>query len=92
MTIPTSDEQLPARTAESDAMSRDLLCRGFAFVGSTICYAFMQAVGRVNDHATDCFRYEEIVRSARPARHKIAEPGGRAPVDAPSHSTRTTQR
>jgi DNA-3-methyladenine glycosylase I len=50
-------QQLPARTAESDAMSKDLRRRGFNFVGSTICYAFMQAVGMVNDHATNCFRY-----------------------------------
>jgi DNA-3-methyladenine glycosylase I len=49
-------EQLPARTPESDALSRDLLARGFRFVGSTICYAFMQAVGMVDDHALDCFR------------------------------------
>jgi DNA-3-methyladenine glycosylase I len=49
-------EQLPARTPESDALSRDLLARGFKFVGSTICYAFMQAVGMVDDHALDCFR------------------------------------
>jgi len=49
---------LPARTAESDAMSKDLLRRGFKFVGSTICYAFMQAIGMVNDHSTDCFRYK----------------------------------
>ena len=49
---------LPARTAESDAMSKDLLRRGFKFVGSTICYAFMQAVGMVNDHSADCFRYK----------------------------------
>jgi DNA-3-methyladenine glycosylase I len=49
--------QVPARTRESDALSRDLLKRGFKFVGSTICYAFMQAVGMVNDHTTDCFRY-----------------------------------
>jgi DNA-3-methyladenine glycosylase I len=55
-----STKQLPARTAESDAMSKDLLKRGFKFVGSTICYAFMQAVGMVNDHTTDCFRYKEI--------------------------------
>jgi len=48
---------LPAKTAESDALSRDLRKRGFRFVGSTICYAFMQAVGMVNDHTTDCFRY-----------------------------------
>ena len=50
-------KQIPARTAESDALSRDLGRRGFKFVGSTICYAFMQAVGMVNDHTTDCFRY-----------------------------------
>jgi DNA-3-methyladenine glycosylase I len=49
--------EIPARTSVSDAMSRDLLKRGFKFVGSTICYAFMQAVGMVNDHAMDCFRY-----------------------------------
>ena len=49
--------QLPARTAESDALSRELRARGFKFVGSTICYAFMQAVGMVNDHTVDCFRY-----------------------------------
>jgi DNA-3-methyladenine glycosylase I len=49
--------QVPARTAESDAMSKDLLKRGFKFAGSTICYAFMQAVGMVNDHAVDCFRH-----------------------------------
>jgi DNA-3-methyladenine glycosylase I len=51
--------QVPARTAESDAMSKDLLKRGFKFVGSTICYAFMQAVGMVNDHAVDCFRHKK---------------------------------
>ncbi|HEV2400080.1 MAG TPA: DNA-3-methyladenine glycosylase I [Candidatus Sulfotelmatobacter sp.] len=51
-------KQVPARTPESDAMSKDLLRRGFKFVGSTICYAFMQAVGMVNDHAADCFRYK----------------------------------
>jgi DNA-3-methyladenine glycosylase I len=51
--------EIPARTAISDAMSRDLLQRGFKFVGSTICYAFMQAVGLVNDHTTECFRYEK---------------------------------
>ena len=49
--------QIPARTSESDALSRDLLRRGFKFVGSTICYAFMQAVGLVNDHTVDCYRY-----------------------------------
>ena len=48
--------ELPARTPESDALSRDLLRRGFKFVGSTICYAYMQACGLVNDHTSDCFR------------------------------------
>jgi DNA-3-methyladenine glycosylase I len=51
-----SFRQVPARTPESDALSRDLLARGFKFVGSTICYAFMQAVGLVNDHTENCFR------------------------------------
>ena len=51
---------LPAHTEQSDAMSKDLKRRGFNFVGPTICYAFMQAVGMVNDHTTDCFRYKEI--------------------------------
>jgi DNA-3-methyladenine glycosylase I len=50
---------IPARTSESDAMSKDLKKHGFTFVGSTICYAFMQAVGMVNDHAVTCFRYEQ---------------------------------
>jgi len=47
-------------TAVSDAMSKDLKSRGFSFVGSTICYAFMQAVGMVNDHTVDCFRWKEL--------------------------------
>ena len=51
---------VPARTAESDAMSRDLLRRGFKFVGSTICYAFMQAIGMVNDHLVSCPRHAEL--------------------------------
>jgi DNA-3-methyladenine glycosylase I len=51
-------KEVPARTTESDALSRDLLRRRFKFVGSTICYAFMQAVGLVNDHTTDCFRHK----------------------------------
>ena len=50
-------DTLPARTAQSDAISKDLASRGFKFVGSTICYAFMQAVGMVNDHDVECFRY-----------------------------------
>jgi DNA-3-methyladenine glycosylase I len=53
----TTSKRLPARTRESDAMSEDLKRRGFRFVGTTICYAFMQATGMVNDHASDCFRY-----------------------------------
>jgi DNA-3-methyladenine glycosylase I len=53
---------LPAKTAESDAMSKDLKKRGFRFVGSTICYAFMQATGMVNDHLVDCYRYEELAK------------------------------
>jgi len=52
--------KVPARTPESDAMSKDLLKRGFKFVGSTICYAFMQAVGMVNDHTVDCFRHRQV--------------------------------
>ena len=51
---------IPARTPESDALSKDLKQRGFAFVGSTICYAHMQAVGMVNDHTTDCFRHAQL--------------------------------
>jgi DNA-3-methyladenine glycosylase I len=53
-------KDVPARTPEADAMSKDLLRRGFRFVGPTICYAFMQAVGMVNDHLTSCFRHREI--------------------------------
>jgi len=56
-----SMRQVPARTSESDAMSKDLQRRGFKFVGSTICYAFMQAVGMVNDHVVNCFRYKELL-------------------------------
>jgi len=51
---------IPATSPESDAMSKDLLRRGFKFVGSTICYAFMQAAGMVNDHAVECFRHREV--------------------------------
>ena len=52
--------EIPSRTPESDAMSKDLKRRGFRFVGSTICYAFMQATGMVNDHVVDCFRHREL--------------------------------
>jgi DNA-3-methyladenine glycosylase I len=51
---------IPSKTPEAEAMSKDLKKRGFTFVGPTICYAFMQAVGMVNDHTTDCFRYQEL--------------------------------
>lgn len=57
-----SMKDIPAKTAESDAMSKDLLKRGFKFVGSTICYAHMQAAGMVNDHLVGCFRYTELTR------------------------------
>ena len=57
--------QVPARTTESDAMSRDLLRRGFKFVGSTICYALMQATGIVNDHLMTCPRYKELDSEVR---------------------------
>ena len=69
-----------ARTPESDALSRDLVQRGFKFVGSTICYAFMQAVGMVNDHDLSCFRYRQVsdklgtnqrVRKGRASAHKL---------------------
>jgi DNA-3-methyladenine glycosylase I len=56
--------EVPAKTPESDAMSKELLRRGFKFVGSTICYAFMQAVGMVNDHTTDCFRHNQRAPSS----------------------------
>jgi len=58
-------KRLPAKTVESDAMSKDLQKRGFRFVGSTICYAFMQATGMVNDHLVGCFRYEELEAGGR---------------------------
>ena len=59
-----SMKEVPAKTTESDAMSKDLKRRGFKFVGSTICYAFMQAVGMVNDHLVGCFRHGELWRAA----------------------------
>jgi len=54
------EAEIPSKTEESIAMSKDLIKRGFKFVGPTICYAFMQAAGMVNDHTTDCFRYHEV--------------------------------
>lgn len=56
----TSMQRVPAQTTESQKMSKDLLKRGFRFVGPTICYAFMQAVGMVNDHLVECYRYKEV--------------------------------
>ncbi|HXH21957.1 MAG TPA: DNA-3-methyladenine glycosylase I [Dehalococcoidia bacterium] len=58
--------ELPAETPESKAMSRDLQKRGFRFVGPTICYAFMQAAGMVNDHLVTCFRYAEVATAGKP--------------------------
>lgn len=68
--------QVPAKTRESDAMSAELKRRGFNFVGSTICYAFMQAAGLVNDHLVDCFRHREVQGMAtvgqKPGRHPVS--------------------
>ncbi len=64
----TGRGDVPASTPDSDAMSKDLKRRGFNFVGTTICYAFMQAVGMVNDHLVDCFRYKALARPARSSR------------------------
>jgi DNA-3-methyladenine glycosylase I len=63
---PRTPREVPARTTISDALSKDLKRRGFNFVGSTICYAFMQAVGMVNDHSVDCFRYRGLSRKPMP--------------------------
>jgi DNA-3-methyladenine glycosylase I len=63
---PRALSDVPARTLESDTLSRDLLARGFKFVGPTICYAFMQAVGMVDDHTIDCFRKSRPARRRRP--------------------------
>ncbi|MGH2557392.1 MAG: DNA-3-methyladenine glycosylase I [Actinomycetota bacterium] len=60
----TSLEEIPGETAESRAMSKDLKKRGFRFVGPTVCYAFMQAAGLVNDHEVTCYRYREVASSA----------------------------
>lgn len=59
------EKEIPAFTQESDAMSKDMKKRGFKFVGSTICYAFMQATGMVNDHTISCFRYKEVENKRR---------------------------
>ena len=64
---PKSEDEIPATSPEAQAMSKDLIKRGFKFVGPTICYAFMQAAGLVNDHLTSCFRYRELKHSSRSA-------------------------
>ncbi len=66
--------EIPAQTAQSDAMSKDLKSRGFSFVGSTIIYAHMQAVGMVNDHVIDCFRHPEVAKLGR-GRHAHGRSG-----------------
>jgi DNA-3-methyladenine glycosylase I len=63
-----SIKQIPATSKESDAMSQDLRARGFSFVGSTICYAFMQGSGMINDHTIDCFRHKQVQRAGRKKR------------------------
>ena len=63
--------ELPTKTKLSEAMSKDLKKQGFNFVGAKICYAFMQAVGMVNDHTTDCFRYKEIKELAQPGKSSV---------------------
>jgi DNA-3-methyladenine glycosylase I len=63
-------KEIPVRTPQSDALSRDLVRRGFKFVGTTICYAFMQAVGMVNDHMIECFRYQQIAQDPDFAQRK----------------------
>jgi len=60
-----SDSEIPASTPESDKLSKDLISRGFKFVGTTICYAFMQGAGITNDHLVDCFRYKEIQKNIK---------------------------
>ena len=79
-----SPRQVPARTTESDALSKDLKRRGFSFVGSTICYAFMQAVGMVNDHLVSCARY----RAPRPRAARAG--GGASRAAAPRRPRRRT--
>ncbi len=79
-------EDVPARTPESEAMSRDLVRRGFRFAGPTICYAFMQAVGMVNDHLVTCFRHREVAELASACRRPVNPPALRsaAPPGVPS--------
>jgi DNA-3-methyladenine glycosylase I len=80
---PRSLKEVPATTAESDAMSRDLRRRGFTFVGSTICYAFMQAIGMVNDHVIDCFRQRDLAPPLRRRASAVPRPDRRRPRASP---------
>lgn len=73
-------KEIPALTPQADAMSKDLIRRGFRFVGPTMCYAFMQAVGMVNDHIVDCFRYSEIQKMGREGPQNHREPGTPPPA------------
>ncbi|WP_310569480.1 DNA-3-methyladenine glycosylase I [Gemmatimonas sp.] len=66
----TASSQMPTQTAISDAISKDLKARGFRFVGTTICYAYLQAVGLVNDHLVSCFRHDEVARDQN-AHHRL---------------------
>lgn len=67
----TKSPEIPAKSHASDNMSQGLKARGFKFVGSTICYAFMQAAGMMNDHTIDCFRYKELIEYKRPRSPKL---------------------
>ena len=69
--------RVPAKTAESDAMSKDLIRRGFKFVGSTICYAMMQAIGMVNDHEIACFRYRQVAGQSHVRSYSLSRYSGR---------------
>jgi DNA-3-methyladenine glycosylase I len=75
----TSPREVPSETDVSRALSRDLIKRGFRFVGPTICYAFMQSVGMVNDHVVDCFRWAAVRRLARPSTQESTPRLPRAP-------------
>lgn len=80
--------EVPAHTEKSDAIGKDLKRRGFSFVGSTICYAFMQAVGMVNDHIVDCFRHDEVKRLSSPSAQGLshtAKTGG-SPTHLPENA------
>lgn len=79
----TTLKNVPAQTAESDALSKDLKKRGFTFVGSTICYAFMQSAGMVNDHTVECFRHVEVAQ--------LGTRGGASGPPAPSPPPSTTK-